>query len=146
MAGRLGDILVDKGYLNEKQLQNALNAQGSERGMLGVLLMNRGLINKVQLGEALMVQFEVPYRELAAETLNPQLVRLLPEKFARQRQVVPITVSSGSMTLAMVAPDDIETICEAELITGYSIEPVVAIQKDIIASLDHGFVDCRLSD
>ena len=43
------------------------------------------------------------------------------------------------MQLAMVAPDDIETISEAELITGYHVDPVVALESPVQAALDRGF-------
>ncbi|HZZ73255.1 MAG TPA: ATPase, T2SS/T4P/T4SS family, partial [Pirellulales bacterium] len=139
MAGRLGDILVRRGIITEGQLQAALSAQGSERGMLGVLLMRRGLIDLDQLGSALEEQFEVPFKEIVPQAINPQIVRLLPEKMARDREVVPVGVGSGALQLAMVAPDDIETISEAELITGYRVQPLVSLQNEVQAALDRGF-------
>lgn len=141
MAGRLGDILVRQGLLTESQVESALKAQGSERGMLGAILVRRGLITVEQLGTALAEQYEVPYREIVPETINPQIVRLLPESLARERAVVPIEVNAGRMTLAMVAPDDIETISEAELIAGYHVEPVVALEGDVQSALDRGYDD-----
>ena len=80
-------------------------------------------------------------RQLVPETVNPQLVRLLPEEMARAKQVVPIGVEGGVMTLAMAAPDDIETISEAELLTGYHVEPVATLDGDVQATLDRGFDD-----
>ena len=139
MAGRLGDILVQQGLITEAQLQSALAAQGADRGMLGTILLRRGLINQDQLGAALERQFEVPFREIASQTVNPQIVRLLPEDFSRERQVVPVAVRSGALTLGMVAPDDIETISEVELLTGYQVEPVVSMQNEIQTALDHGY-------
>jgi uncharacterized protein (DUF1697 family) len=50
---RLGDILVRRGYVTPGQLEAALSAQGSERGMLGRILVRRGLITMDQLGESL---------------------------------------------------------------------------------------------
>ncbi|REJ68998.1 MAG: type II/IV secretion system protein [Planctomycetota bacterium] len=144
MAGRLGDILVARGQITEEQLQSALAAQGSERGMLGAILVGRGLITQEQLGSALAEQFEVPYREVVPEATNPQLVRLLPESMARDRQLVPLEISQGALTLAMCAPDDIEAISEVELITGYRVQPVVAMQQQVLATLDRGF-DERVS-
>ena len=41
----------------------------------------------------------------------------------------------------MVAPDDIETISEAELITGYHVDPAVALRNAVHAALDRGFDD-----
>ena len=141
MPGRLGDILVRQGFITESQVDSALKAQGSERGMLGAILVRRGLINVDQLGAALAEQYEVPYREIVPEAINPQIVRLLPESLARERAVVPIEIGGGQMTLAMVAPDDIETISEAELIAGYRVAPVVALETDVQAALDRGYDD-----
>ncbi len=136
---RLGDILIRRGLVTQGQLEAALTAQGSERGMLGRILVRRGLITLDQLGEALAEQFGVPFAEVVPQAVNPQVVRLLPEKLARQRSCVPIGVSGNSMQLAMVAPDDIETISEAELITGYHVEPMVALESPVQAALDRGF-------
>ncbi|MCA9123238.1 MAG: Flp pilus assembly complex ATPase component TadA [Planctomycetaceae bacterium] len=138
MAGRLGDILVAQGAITEEQLQAALSAQGA-RGMLGEMLVARGQITNDQLGAALAQQFDVPYREMAPETINPQVVCLIPEALGRQRLMAPIAVKGGVMTLAMVAPDDMNAISEAELISGYQVDPIVALRRDVIATLDRGF-------
>jgi len=138
---RLGDILVKHGWITEGQVQSALSAQGSERGLLGTILVRRGLINDEQLGTALSEQYGVPFVEIIPESISPQVVRLLPEELARQREVVPVGISKSVLKLAMAAPDDMDAICEAELITGYRVEPVVSMQGGIRAALDHGFDD-----
>jgi type IV pilus assembly protein PilB len=138
---RLGDILIERGLITAGQLDAALKAQGSERGMLGRILVRRGLISFDQLGDALAAQFGVPYAEVVPQAVNPQVVRLLPEQLARQRLCVPIAITGDALQLAMVAPDDIETISEAELITGYHIDPVVTLDNLVQATLDCGFDD-----
>lgn len=138
---RLGDILVSKGWITEGQVQSALAAQGSERGLLGTILMRRGLITSEQLGEALSEQYDVPYLEVVPESINPQVVRLLPEDLARKYQAVPVGIAGRTLQLAMVAPDDMDVICEAELITGYQVEPLVSLQAGIECALDRGFDD-----
>lgn len=142
--GRLGDILVSRGYITEEQLGKALKVTESQRGRLGHKLVKLGLITRAQLGDALAEQFEVPYADVAPEQVHPQLVRLLPENFARERLVAPIGVRGGHLQLAMVAPDDIETISEVELITGYSVDPVVTFEELLRSALDRGF-DERIS-
>ena len=117
MAGRLGDILVDRGHVTREQVEGALRSQGVEQGMLGAILLRRGQITLQQLGEALAEQCEVPFRQISPHAISPQVVRLLPEPFARERKVVAIEVQRDRMTLAMSAPDDIETISEVELLT-----------------------------
>jgi type IV pilus assembly protein PilB len=138
---RLGDILVRNGWITPGQLQSALTAQGSEQGLLGVILVRRGLITQDQLGAALSEQYGVPFLEIVPEGINPQVVRLLPEELARARRAVPVSVHGGTLQLAMLAPDDMDTISEAELITGYHVEPVVSLAGGIDAALDRGFDD-----
>lgn len=136
---RLGDILVRRGWITEGQVQSALAAQGTERGLLGTILVRRGLITTEQLGEALSEQYDVPFMEIVPEGINPQVVRLIPEDLARRHSAVPVSVHERTMQLAMMAPDDMDLICEAELLTGYQVEPVVSLQDGIQAALDRGY-------
>lgn len=138
---RLGDILINHGWITSSQLESALAAQGNERGLLGQILVRRGLISFPQLGDALAEQYGVPYMEVVPQAVNPQVARLLPETMARQRSCVPVAVSGHKMQLAMVAPDDIETIAETELITGYHVEPLVSLEGPVQAAIDHSFDD-----
>ena len=103
--------------------------------------MRRGLIDTDQLGEALSEQYGVPFLEVIPESINPQVVRLLPEELARKCQAVPVGISGRTLQLAMVAPDDMDVICETELITGYQVEPIVSLQGGIESALDRGFDD-----
>ena len=82
-----------------------------------------------------------PFVDVIPTAVNPQIVRLLPEQLARARACVPVALSGDTLQLAMVAPDDIETISEAELVTGYHIDPVVALEGPVQATLDRGFDD-----
>ncbi|MEM1304433.1 MAG: ATPase, T2SS/T4P/T4SS family, partial [Planctomycetota bacterium] len=138
---RLGDILIRNQLITESQLESALAAQGSERGLLGQILVRRGLVTLNQLGDALAEQYGVPYVDLVPQAVNPQVARLLPEELAREKSCVPIGVGGANMRLAMVSPDDIETISEAELITGYRIDPMVALEGPVQAAIDRGFDD-----
>jgi type IV pilus assembly protein PilB len=140
-VARLGDILIANGWINQSQLEAALAAQGSERGMLGQILIRRGLITLEQLGVALSQQYGVPYFDLIPQALNPQVARLLPESLARQRACVPVGVVDARLQLAMVSPDDIDTIGETELITGYHVEPLVALEGALQAAIDCCFDD-----
>ncbi len=138
---RLGDILIREGLITQAQLESALASQGSEKGFLGQILVRRGLISLSQLGDALAEQYGVPYLDLVPQAINTQIARLAPESLARNRSCVPVGVHRGVMELAMVAPDDIDTICELELITGYEIKPLVALESPVQAALDRGFDD-----
>ena len=60
MNRRLGEILIEKGYLNEDQVQHALDIQNddSKEGMwkyIGQILVNMGIVSQDQVEEGLEV-------------------------------------------------------------------------------------------
>jgi len=138
MIARLGDILLDEGFLTEEQLTTAIREK-KPRVMLGDWLLQRGDITRPQLGQALARQFEVPYEEIDTNAINPQIIRLLPEKFARTRKILPVGLKGRGLRLAMIAPDDIETIAEVELMTGYSVTPVISQEAELMLAIDRGY-------
>jgi type IV pilus assembly protein PilB len=138
MIARLGDILIDEGILTEGQLSAGMKDK-PRHIMLGDWLLQRGEITRPQLGRALSRQFEVPYEEIDTSSINAQIIRLLPEKFARSRKILPVGIHQRSLRLAMTAPDDIETIAEVELMTGYSVDPVIAQEADLLEAIDRGY-------
>ncbi len=137
---RLGDILIEQGTLTADQLEEAFVTKPRDM-MLGDWLVRQRLLSTAELGHALAGQFEVPYIDIDPSNVDSQVARLLPEDFARSHQTGAIDVADGHMTLAMVAPDDIETIAEAELMTGYQIRPAVAMADDIEALIARVYDD-----
>ena len=129
---RLGDILVEQGVLTGERMEAAFTCKPRDM-MLGDWLVNQKLLSIAELGHALAEQFEVPYVDIDPANVNPQIARLIPEDFARSSQAAAIDIRGKTMTLAMVAPDDIETIAEVELMTGYEIQPTVAMAEDVDA-------------
>ena len=137
---RLGDILVEQNVLSLKEMEEAFSEK--PRGyMLGDWLVEQKLLSIAELGYALAEQFEVPYVDIDPSNVNPQIARLVPEDFARAKQAGAIDINRHTMTLAMVAPDDIETIAEVELMTGYEIQPTVAMAEDIDALMGRVYDD-----
>jgi type IV pilus assembly protein PilB len=138
MVARLGDILIDEGILTDEQLSAGMREK-PRHILLGDWLLQRGDISRAQLGQALSRQFEVPYEDIDVSAINPQIIRLLPEKLARGRRILPIGIHRRALRLAMLAPDDIETIAEVELMTGYTVEPVIAQEAELMAAIDRGY-------
>lgn len=140
MALRLGDILTAKGILTESQLDEAFRNRDPSI-MLGDYLVQEAYITADQLTHALEIQFDVEFAELDETAINQQILRMLPEPFARSRSVAAFAVTKGSLHVAMVAPDDIETIAEIELMTGYRVKPFIAHDRNIHLVLDRAYDD-----
>lgn len=74
MYGRrkLGEILVDLGYIDYAQLDEALQVQQRDGGMLGQILVRLGYIDADQLAEAQAEQYDVVYERLPRGVPTPK--------------------------------------------------------------------------
>ncbi|MEL6111142.1 MAG: ATPase, T2SS/T4P/T4SS family, partial [Planctomycetota bacterium] len=138
---RLGDILVDRGIISEKQLHTALADQKQTRLPLGSFLLARGLVSRAALGDALAEQYETPFFDCDACDTPLQLVRLIPEAFARSRKLAPVALKDKVLRVGMMQPSDMEAICEIELMTGYQVETTICLGDGIDRLLEAAFDD-----
>lgn len=127
---RLGDVLIEQNVLSADQLE-ALFATKPRGVMLGDWLVQKEAISSSELGHALAEQFGVEYIDVDPAAVHPQIARLVPEQFAREVKAGAVAIDGDTLTLAMVAPDDIEAIAEVELMTGYEVIPAVAMPDDV---------------
>lgn len=136
---RIGDIFVDRGWATEEQIEKALVERHTVGMQLGSYLLHRGIITRDNLGEAFSEQFEVPFQAIDAGEINRQLVRLVPEEFARRRSLAPVALNGSLIRLGMVWPGDMEAICEVELMTGYEVESAICLADELDELLDKAF-------
>ena len=79
---RIGELLVENGLLTAKQLTKALQAQ-KKRGMrLGQILVDLGYVEETRLLDFLAQQLDIPFVDLSTRSLSRQTVFTLPEQHA----------------------------------------------------------------
>ena len=139
MIPRLGKVLVSRGVLTQEALEAALVLPHDEEVLLGEVLVRQGVITEADLSLALQEQHGVEYRSLDLESVDPQYAHLIPESLARSRLVLPVSVEDQTLILAMATPDDLETISEVELLTGYPVKPLGTSPSQMLAILEQGF-------
>jgi len=61
---RLGEILVDLGYVTQGQIEQVLQSKEDAYARLGQRLLHRGVINEAQLAYAMSVRLGIPFTEL----------------------------------------------------------------------------------
>ncbi len=139
MIPKLGKVLIDRGLLSSQALDAALAVRSDEDALLGEILLRQGAISEEDLSAALQEQHGVDFRSLGVESADAQLAQLIPESLARSRLALPIAVDGTTLILAMVRPDDLDTITEIELLTGYSVDAVVTSSVQMLAALERCF-------
>src|ERR1035437_1133921 len=98
MAKRLGEIMIQSGWIDEEKLNKALKFQQQQGCLIGEALVKLHFVNEEQVGQALGKQLGIPYATKENQILNPEksqgLEKIIPEKFARENAVIPIFVEN----------------------------------------------------
>ncbi len=132
---RLGEMLVQAGKLNHRDLERALTAQRELGGMLGRVLVQLGVVSEVDITQTLSAQLGVPI--VTADdfpTLMPE-VEGLSLDFLSSHNVYPLRVEDGHMDVAMAVPQDDFVRKALHMVTGLEIRPFIGNEADIERAL-----------
>src|SRR5574337_1637421 len=98
----LGEILIREGSSTRDQLQRGLSHQREIGKRLGETLVELGYISEEDVVKALAGQCSLPYISLASLSITPVPIReRLSPKYLREHKVFPIEVKDGVLTVAM---------------------------------------------
>ncbi|MBI3330923.1 MAG: Flp pilus assembly complex ATPase component TadA [Candidatus Omnitrophica bacterium] len=132
---KLGQILIKAGLITEEQLAKALEVQRGTRKRIGEVLVEIGLTTEVDVASALSRQLGIPYASAASGLLRPKkgegLEQLIPEEFARQHLLLPLSKTLNSLTVACVNPLDLIAMDNLTRVTHCEINPVITTKADL---------------
>ena len=137
----IGEILVKSGEINQEQLNKALethreNLQKGARGLLGQTLIELGYTDEETVTKAIARQANVEYVSLHSYEVDTTAAALLDPDFARRYNSLPIGFENGRLIVAMMHPNDIVTIDDLRLITGYEIKPVCVSDSELKMAIE----------
>src|SRR3989475_851283 len=126
MAVRIGELLLKEKLITAEQLQQALGQQKSNGGKLGYNLVKMGFVKDEQITALLSKQYGVPAINLASFKIDLTIIKLVPTETARKYQIIPLSRSGSTLTIAMTDPTNVFAMDDIKFMTGYNVEPVVA--------------------
>jgi hypothetical protein len=115
---RLGEILVNKGLINEDRLQQALASQRSSGTRLGEVLAAMGWLSEENLAKALAQQFDYGYVDVEILEPEPDALKCVSGRWALAKLILPIKLVEGQLEVAIADPIDVESTDELRLKTG----------------------------
>ena len=134
---KIGQILVDLGYLDEDRLELLLEEQQRNPGELfGKIGLEMGVINEHQLAQALAEQMNMQVVDIGETKLAPQLIELISEPMAQLYRVVPVQFKNNVLTVATCDPQNLSIQDEMRTFLGHEIHVVVATEREIQKCLD----------
>jgi type IV pilus assembly protein PilB len=134
---RLGQILVDLGFITDEQLEMLVEEQHQHPNQLiGRLGEEMGLITEEQLAQALAEQMNMQVVDLSDVTIPKSVLDEITETMAQLYRVIPIKLEENTLTLASSEPQKLSVQDELRSFLGREIKMVVATDRDIQKSLD----------
>ncbi|MCH2595633.1 MAG: Flp pilus assembly complex ATPase component TadA, partial [Pirellulales bacterium] len=134
---RLGQILVDLGYISDEQLELVVDEQQQRPGhLLGQVAMDMGLISDAQLGQALGEQLSLRTGALGDLTIETEVLAMVTEPMAQMYRIIPIEFESDTLTVAMCDPQNLAVQDELRTFLGYTIRVVVATEPAVLGALE----------
>ncbi|HVT13584.1 MAG TPA: GspE/PulE family protein [Fimbriimonadaceae bacterium] len=144
-----GEYFISEGLISPDQLQQAVAKQKELGGSdpIGRVLVTMGLVSERDRVRCLGKVWGVPYIDLAEVNTDPDILGLLSGQVAKRCKCFPIELQESRLVVAMANPLDIFVIDELRLATGHEIEPMIAVEEDILAALNNHYkVDINVTD
>ena len=135
MAVRIGELLLKEKRITPEQLQEALNYQRHHGGKLGFSLVTLGYVKDDEITALLSKQYGVPSIALGQFDVDATVVKLVPAETAQKYQIIPLSRSGATLTIAMTDPTNVFAMDDIKFMTGYNVEPVVASETAVVEAI-----------
>jgi hypothetical protein len=136
-VGKLGQLLVTRGWISVQQLTRALQNQGVVGGRLGTCLIEMDSLTEEVLLKALAEQLGVPAVSLDdLRGIPAEVLALVPEKLARRCRAVPFRLEGSRLDLAMMDARNLACQDEIAFATGKRVRVHVAHELRILEALE----------
>lgn len=127
----LTKLLLENGLLTKTQLEEASALQQAEGLRLDRAIVQLGFLSERQLLEVMAKELHLPLVSLADMSVDPETLRALPAKIVYRKRLVPISRSDGVLNVATSDAFDLYAFDDIRLLTGLTIQPVLAIKDEI---------------
>ncbi len=135
----IGRLLVDEGFVTERQLNRAKAEASAKNESLQKVLVSMGFVSDKDVVQSLGKQMGVEFFDLEAASLDNELVKSIPEHLAKRYNVIPVSQQDNKLKLAMADPLNVLAIDDIRLITGFDIQPVIATEEAINKAISSMF-------
>ena len=140
MSKRLGELLIKANLVTADQVKKALDEQKVRGGSMGTNLIKLGYVDEETLLTFLSKHYRVEPVKLSKIHIDAKVTNLVPSSTAKKHLVMPIKRIGPKLILAMSDPSNIMVIDEIKFITGYNVQPVVAIPHIVELNIGHAII------
>ena len=136
---KLGELLIQKGYITDLQLLQALAESKRIKMPIGSTLFKLGFITLQQLKD--MLHEQTGYEVVTNDDLAKQdkFINLLPEDFIRANKAVPLSSDGKTLLLGVVSPLKPDILKQIIYLTGQNPKQLLMTHFEYQNSMDTFF-------
>src|SRR5688572_28074980 len=143
MPVKLGELLLKENMVTPQQLQEALGHQKMNGGKLGRAFVHLGYVRDEEITSLLSRQYGVPSINLDHFEVDPAIIKIIPAETSRKYQILPLSRSGATLTIAMADPTNVFAMDDIKFMTGYNVEPVVASETSLEEAIEKYYGSTR---
>lgn len=132
---QLKDFLADANLLDAKTVEDAFNEATKDKKQLGDLLLEKKLVSDADLRKLYAYILGIPFMNLEKEAIPTDILQIIPEAIAKKYDVVAFQKEGNALKVAMMNPDDLQTIDFIRKKTGLKIVPCLTTEESIKVAL-----------
>ncbi len=133
---KLGELLIKRGVLSQKQLDVALKEHDKTGELLGKALIRLGFITEEQLLVTLAEQLSIQYvPSLKNRKVLDAVIKAVPPRFVWHYKFMPLALVENLLTIAVSNPLDVWPTEDIKFHLGFDVEVVLAPEAEIMAAI-----------
>ena len=141
---RLGDILLANAMITPQQIEEALKLQKDTGGKLGQIIVDHGWVSEQDILKALSAQLSIPFIKIRPGLYDPDVVALLDQSIASRLKVLPLFKIHNNIFVATADAQAIHSFKEIEERTHCRVKPILSHRDDIIKNLGEAYSNSHI--
>lgn len=126
--------LIAAGLLTDAQVELARREQHRNGGRLGNILVQLGFVAPEKLAEFLGRQAGAKSVNLNRIPIDRAVLNLIPAEVAKRCIAMPVSRENGTLVVALADPFDVSAVDTLQQVCGLNIDVVTAPERDILNS------------
>jgi type IV pilus assembly protein PilB len=136
MKKRIGDILIEMGFIDGDQLQLALMETKKTNNLLGDILQRLGWVTEEELQMAIAVQSGAKILDTESIVVDQNLIAKIPLYFVNEHMIFPFAIENNVIKAATNNPFDVIARDKLARLAGQSVETYIAPKKWITKAIE----------
>ena len=132
---RFKSFILDSGLVQEDTINQEMEESQKTGKRLGDILVEKKILNSNQIRQLYSYILGIPFVNLEKELIPKEVLQVIPEPIAKKYKIVAFKKTNLELKVAMLNPEDIQTIDFIRKKTGLKISPCITTEEGVTNAL-----------